>query len=282
MQIETEENKKMSECSQYKYIHNSKLKDSSEFENEFFRNGLSLYEVMRVVESKPIFLEEHLIRLQESAKKVGQFIWLNYHELIEKIKLVIRKNGVVEGNIKIVFNIHENNRNFYCYFVKHKYPERDEYIEGVRTIIYNAERSNPNAKVYNHKLRSYTNTIIENTDIFEVILMDDLDNIREGSRSNLFFIKGAELVTAPDDEVLNGIVREKIIEICERMGISVLKEKIAYNTLSDFDAAFLTGTSPQILPIKSINMIYFDVNHHLLKLLLETYRKELGIYIIGN
>ncbi len=272
----------MSECSQYKYIHNSKLKDSSEFENEFFRNGLSLYEVMRVVESKPIFLEEHLIRLQESAKKVGQFIWLNYHELIEKIKLVIRKNGVVEGNIKIVFNIHENNRNFYCYFVKHKYPERDEYIEGVRTIIYNAERSNPNAKVYNHKLRSYTNTIIENTDIFEVILMDDLDNIREGSRSNLFFIKGAELVTAPDDEVLNGIVREKIIEICERMGISVLKEKIAYNTLSDFDAAFLTGTSPQILPIKSINMIYFDVNHHLLKLLLETYRKELGIYIIGN
>ena len=272
----------MSECSQYKYIHNSKLKNSSEFENEFFRIGLSLYDVMRVVESKPIFLEEHLVRLQKSAKKVGQFIWLNYHELVEKINLLIVKNGVVEGNIKIVFNIHENNRNFYCYFVKHKYPEKSEYIEGVRTIIYNAERSNPNAKVYNHKLRSYANTIIENPNIFEVILMDDLGNIREGSRSNLFFIKGNELVTAPDDEVLNGIVREKVIEICERMGITVLKEKIAYNELSNFDAAFLTGTSPQVLPIKSINMMAFDVNHHLLKLLLKMYRKELASYIVEN
>lgn len=272
----------MSECSQYRYIHNSKFKNSSEFENEFFRIGLSLYEVIRVVESKPVFLEEHLIRLQKSSKKIGQFIWLNYQELIEKIRLVIRKNDVVEGNIKIVFNIHENNRNFYCYFVQHKYPEKNEYLEGVRTIIYNAERSNPNAKVYNHSLRTYTNTIIENPDIFEVILMDDLDNIREGSRSNLFFIKGNGLVTAPDDEVLNGIVRGKVIEICERMGIPVLKEKIAYNSLSYFDAAFLTGTSPQILPIKSMNMIPFDVNHHLLKLLLEAYRREIGNYIKGD
>ena len=265
----------MSECSQYKYIHNSKLKNSSEFDNEFFRKGLSLYEVMRVVDSKPIFLDEHLIRLQKSAKKVGQFIWLNYPELIEKIKIVIRKNGVVEGNVKIVFNIHDNNRNFYCYFVQHNYPQKIDYLEGVRTIIYNAERSNPNAKVYNHKLRSYTNTIIDNPDIFEVILMDDLDNIREGSRSNLFFIKGGELITAPDDEVLNGIVRGKVIEICERMKIPVLKEKIAYKKISDFDAAFLTGTSPQILPVKSINMMSFNVDHHLLKMLLKAYREEL-------
>lgn len=269
----------MSECAQYKFIHNCKLKDSKDFENDFFRKGLSLYEVMRVVESKPVFLEDHLVRLQKSAKKIGQFIWLNYSELIEKIKLVILKNGVVEGNIKIVFNIHENNRNFYCYFVQHKYPAKIEYLEGVHTVIYNAERSNPNAKVYNHSLRSYTNTIIESPDIFEVILMDDLDNIREGSRSNLFFIKGNKLFTAPDTDVLNGIVREKVVAICERIGIPVLKEKITHTKLVDFDAAFLTGTSPQVLPIKSINMVYFDVNHHLLKILLEAYRKELLYYM---
>ena len=272
----------MSECAQYKYIHNSRLKNSREFDNEFFREGLSLYEVIRVSESKPIFLDEHLSRLENSAKKVGQFIWLNYHELIEKIKLVIRKNGVVQGNLKIVFNIYENNRNFYCYFVHHKYPTKNEYLKGVHTIVYNAERSNPNAKVYNHKLRTYTNTIIDNPDIFEVILLDDQDNVREGSRSNLFFIRGNELVTAPDNEVLNGIVRGKVIEICKGMGIPVLKEKIAYSKLSNFSAAFLTGTSPQILPIKSINMMSFDVNHHLLKLLLEAYREELDTYVEEN
>ncbi|MRT92535.1 aminotransferase class IV [Ancylomarina sp. 16SWW S1-10-2] len=269
----------MSECSEYKYLHNSDVKNSNEFKDDFFKKGLSLYEVMRVVESKPIFLEDHLMRLQKSAKKVEQFIWLDYSELVEKIKLVISTNCVVEGNIKIVFNIQENSRNFYCYFVQHKYPKKEEYAEGVHTIIYKAERSNPNAKVYDDKLRSYTNSLLENPDVYEVILMDGHDNIREGSRSNLFFIEGNTLVTAPDDEVLNGVVRKKIIEICKRIGIPVLKEEIAYNSLSKFDAAFITGTSPQVLPIKSIDMISFNVNHHLLKRLLESYRKELANYL---
>ena len=269
----------MTECSQYKYLHNSKLKDTSEFRVEYFRTGLSLYEVIRVINSKPVFLIEHLTRLVSSAKKVGQFVWLNYFELVEKIKLVISSNGVVEGNIKNVFNIHQNNRNFYCYFINHIYPTQQEYQEGVSTIVYNAERRNPNAKVYNHKLRTYTNAIISNPDVFEVILMDNLGNITEGSRSNLFLIKDNKLVTAPDNEVLNGIVRGKVIEICERMGVPVLKEKIPYSSLSKYDSAFLTGTSPQILPIRHINVLSFDVNHHLLKLLLEAYRNELADYM---
>jgi len=269
----------MKECSQYKYLHNSKLRDTHKFKNEFFRIGLSLYEVIRVVNSKPVFLKEHLTRLESSAKKVGQFVWLNYIELVEKIELVIGSNGVVEGNIKIVFNIHDNNRNFYCYLVNHKYPKLQEYQEGVSTIVYNAERRNPNAKVYNHKLRTYTNTVISSPDVFEVILMDNLGNVTEGSRSNLFFIKGDKLVTALDHQVLNGIVRNKVIEICEKVGVPVLKEKIAFSSLSQYDSAFLTGTSPQILPIRHINALSFDVNHHLLKFLLKSYRDELADYI---
>lgn len=269
----------MNECSQYKYLHNSKLKDTPKFKNEFFRDGLSLYEVIRVVNSKPVFLKEHLTRLERSANKVGQFVWLNYLELVEKIELVIGSNGVLEGNIKIVFNIHDNDRNFYCYFVHHKYPSKQEYKEGVSTIVYNAERPNPNAKVYDHKLRTYTNTVIESPDVFEVILLDNRGNITEGSRSNLFFIKDNMLVTAPDNQVLNGIVRSKVIEICERIGVPILKESIAYSSLSQYDSAFLTGTSPQILPIRNINALSFDVNHHLLKSLLKSYRDELADYI---
>lgn len=272
----------MNECSQYKYLHNSKLKDVRKFRADNFMEGLSFYEVIRVIDTKPIFLEKHLLRLQNSASHVGQYIWLKQEEIIDKINLVIKKNGVSEGNIKIAFHIHDNNRNFYCYFVHHKYPEKQEYKNGVRTIIYNAERSKPNAKVYNHKLRTYTNTIIEEPDIFEVILMDNLNNITEGSRSNLFFIRGEQLVTSPDSEILNGIVRGKLIEICEKMGIPVLKEKIAYKTLSEFDAAFLTGTSPQVLPIRKMDSISFNVDHHLLKQLLEAYRHEVRSYLNKN
>ncbi len=270
----------MNECSQYKFIHNSKLKNSDEFKNEFFKNGLSLYEVIRVVNSTPVFLEDHLGRLENSAKQTGQFIWLDFKELIEKIKWLIHKNGAIEGNVKIVFNIQNNNRNFYCYFVDHKYPSLQEYKNGVETVIYSAERRNPNAKVYNKKLRTYTNTLIDDPDIYEVILIDNLNHIREGSRSNLFFIKGNILFTAPDADVLNGIVRDKIVGICKHLNIEIRKEKIDLSKLSLFDSVFLTGTSPQVLPIRKINNLLFDVNHPLLNLLLETYRKELNRYLL--
>jgi len=269
----------MKECAQYKYLHNNKLKDTKQFRAESFRTGLSLYEVIRIVDTKAIFLERHLLRLVNTARQVGQYIWLDHDELIEKINLVIKKNGVSEGNVKVVFNIHDNNRNFYCYFVHHIYPTKQEYERGVRTVIYNAERRNPNAKVYNHKLRTYTNSVIEDPEIFEVILMDHLNNITEGSRSNLFFIKGDQLITAPDSEVLNGIVRDKVIEICEKTGIPVSKEKIAYKSLSGFDAAFLTGTSRQILPVRKMDSISFKVDHPLLKQLLVAYRQEVREFL---
>ncbi len=272
----------MNECSQHKYIHNNTLKNSKEFRDDFFNEGLSLYEVVRILNSKPIFLQEHLDRLEKSAKKMEQIIWLSPTELTKKIELVIQENNLKEGNIKIVFNINETDRNFYCYFIKHSYPDKQKYLEGVHTTTYSAERSTPNVKAYDHKLRTDTNTIIDSSDIFEVILIDKLGYIREGSRSNIFFIKGNELITAPDNEVLNGIVRGKVIEISEKMGFNVIKEKVTYTELSNFDAAFLTGTSPQILPIKTINAISFNVNHHLLKQLLTAYRKELILDVGKN
>ena len=45
------------------------------------------------------------------------------------------------------------------------------------------------------------------------------NEITEGSRSNIFFLKDETLVTAPDNAVLNGITRKHILEICRENSI---------------------------------------------------------------
>lgn len=263
----------MSECFRYLYLHNNKLKASESFKDSYLLKGTSLYEVVRIISGKAVFLCEHYSRLTKSAKKVGLEIMFNFNQVQECIKTLVEKNDFKEGNIKLVFNFDGKDKNFYAYFVKHFYPTASQYKNGVRTLIHQAERPTPTAKVYNHKLRSKTNNLIAEADIFEVILLNKLSNITEGSRSNLFFIKDNSLYTSPDNEVLNGIVRSKVLKIAEKLGIQMHYRSIAYEEIPQYEAAFLTGTSPMVLPINRINSISFSVEHPLLFDIFEEYNK---------
>lgn len=265
----------MNECHKYQFVHNNKLKATEKFKNNLITNGISLYEVVRIVSGQAVFLADHLKRLHNSAKKLNIHLWLTNDKIKKSIQLLIEKNDCKIGNIKLVFNVTDQHENFYAYFVKHTYPSEKQYQNGVQTIIHPAERPIPTAKVYNHKLRSKTNTIIAEAAIYEVLLLNSMKNITEGSRSNLFFIKNNEIYTAPDNEVLNGIARSKVIDICNEHNIVIHKVSIAEKSLADFDAAFITGTSPMVLPIRKINSLKLDTKHPLLLDILMAYQQKI-------
>ena len=168
---------------------------------------------------------------------------------------------------------------FLAYFIKHYYPTDDQHTNGVRTLVHSAERPIPNAKVYNHALRSKTNDLIRDAEIFEVLLLNSMRNITEGSRSNLFFIKNNELHTAIDEDVLHGIVRSKVIESAEELQIPIRKHAIKYDELPSYDAAFLTGTSLHILPIKRINSISYSSTHDIISKLSKNLQSKISDYL---
>jgi len=93
---------------------------------------------------------------------------------------------------------------------------------------------------------------------FEAILVNEDGTVSEGSRSNIFFVKGNKLVTSPDSAVLLGVTRNKVAEVCESNGIEVEKRIIKIDELESFDGAFITGTSNDVLPIKSIDKIVYN------------------------
>jgi len=269
----------MSECYRYLFFKNDKLKPSEEFNDSLVQDGISLYEVFRVMARKPVFLEDHFNRLCNSANHINQSIWYNFKDIRRFIHQLIEKNDISEGNIKLVFNIQEHHKNFYAYFVAHKYPNDLQYKNGIRTMIHSAERPTPKAKVYHHRLRSKTNDIIQKAEIYEVLLLNKAGNLTEGSRSNLFFIKNNELYTAPDHEVLNGIARSKVLEVAKKLNIPINKVSISYDDLPHYDAAFLTGTSPMVLPIQRINSLRYSVAHPLLSDILRSYQFLIRVYL---
>ena len=230
-------------------------------------SGESVYEVIRLIKGKPLFLLEHLQRLRDTLKIRSRNINLSDREIINQVSILVNKNKVDLGNIKLVFNFGEGNEgmpHFLVYFIEHHYPTDNQLNNGVEALLYNAERAVPNAKIINQHLRSAIFSRLLDTGAYEALLVDKQGFITEGSRSNVFFIKNNEIFTAPDENVLAGIARKYVLRIVKESNINLNLSRVAATLLPGFSAAFITGTSPGVLPISVIGDLQFDPQNELL------------------
>ncbi|ENK0837502.1 aminotransferase class IV [Clostridium botulinum] len=265
------------ECFNEFFIENEKIKERDSFEESFLKEGKSLYEVIRIIDGAPLFLKSHLERFYNSAKLEGLNLWLDEEEIKENINRLIEINKVSIGNIKLVFNFNKGkNNNFLCYFLKHNYPEDIEYKKGVKTILYHGERENPNAKVINMDFRKIVGEKIKEEKAYEAILVDRNGYITEGSKSNIFMIKDGKVITAPIEKVLPGITRQNIMDVCKNLNLNVEEEKVHYKDIDKLEGLFVSGTSPKVLPIKSVDEIEFKSSENKLILsIMEGYNKAI-------
>ena len=258
------------------FIYNKHVLPCSDFDPELFQTGASVYEVVRIIDKKPLFLEEHLERFQNSARLKGCKFWLSAEQIKSNLFQLIASNNIANGNIKLVFtymtNATQEGKCFLAYFVKHHYPTEREYERGIEVVSMTAERPNPNAKVAFKELRTKANDIIKRQEVYEVILVDKKGFITEGSRSNIFFVQDGEIFTPPSHHVLQGITREKVIQICKDLDIPLHEESIAFKYAPQFDSAFITGTSPMVLPIKKLDGHTYEMINGVINAIRNTYR----------
>ena len=107
-------------------------------------------------------------------------------------------------------------------------------------------------------------------------MIDENNIINEGSRSNIFFVKGNKLITPKDKNVLLGVTREKVIELCRKNNIKIDKRNIHLNEIKEFDGAFITGTSVNILPITQIDQNYYYSKNELIESISKLYELEVN------
>lgn len=249
----------MNECFGKNFIHNGEVQPCDQFDNSLVYEGDSVYEVIRMIKGSPVFFHDHLERLSASVKLQGKELLVDFQILRIAIINLARSERKKETNLKIVFNYNNGMENWLVYFIEPMFPTDDQYRKGVKGILFHAERKNPESKLINHKLRSaiYHRLILEGA--YEALLVNAENMITEGSRSNIFFMKGLTLVTAPDNLILNGITRKHVLEICRQNNVKVELRCVRTDDIAEYDAVFMTGTSPMVLPFSSIDEKRFSV-----------------------
>jgi branched-chain amino acid aminotransferase len=213
--------------SQRFWIKNQQRMDKNELLPDFIEKGVSLYEVLRVIQGVPLFLECHLARLKHSAQLTQLELPLDDHQISQRLLALINSNQVEQGNIKFVLNYPAAGQpaDFYAYFVEHDYPSPEDYCQGVKTVLVQMERPNPNAKIDRADYRKRIDEAKRKTGSYEALLVDRERNVSEGGRSNLFMIKDEMVYTAPANKVLKGITRKMVLVACENRGYTSLWKK---------------------------------------------------------
>lgn len=244
---------------------------------------LDIYEVLRIQDHVPLFWKDHLSRLENSFVVGQKQCWLTPHQIKQKIDLLIATNSLSTGNIKLEFRFKSSGeRHFLAYFLPTRYPSAEQYQMGVTSCLFHAERTKPTAKIYNPRLRGAANQIIHDKSVYETLLVDHNGLITEGSRSNVFFIRHNELVTAPDELVLSGVIRKKVLEIVRQLQLPITMQPLPFKELDTIEAAFITGTSPRILPLSDIETIHLNPSHPLIHQLTEELNLLICTYTTGK
>ena len=117
------------------------------------------------------------------------------------------------------------------------------------------------AKVCGH----YVNSILATTEakekgFDEAILLDTDGFLAEGPGSNLFFEKEGKLFTPKTGNILPGITRATVIELCKDLEIELTEGAFLSEDLANADSAFLCGTAAEIIGLQSLEKKNFPKN----------------------
>lgn len=240
----------------------------------------SVYEVIKLVNGVPLFFEDHLERMHRSAELCGEIIHKSAAEIRQEIRRLVALNRCAFINVKLVWFRRQQRPRFLTYFVAQELPDTVGYQKGIHTILYSGERENPQVKSVKTSYRERVRGLREASGAFEVLLVDENGYIFEGSRSNLFFIRKGNLLTPPAGAVLLGVTRRHVLAVCARLGIAVAEAALHRDDLPDLEAAFLTATSIDVLPVGSIESNRLQsANHPVVNRISNAFAEEVAAYL---
>jgi len=253
-----------------KFISGSNAKIS--IDDAGFQYGDGIFETLRCYKGKPFKLDEHIGRLFSSLKQLryGQHFDKTYiksavHELILKnkllqndsyIKIIATRNGYGER-----FHYDPQIKPNLIIIAKKLDPYPDQYYKnGVKIATSGLKRSAIGGELYRFKLLNYFENIYARNEAYRSQAMEGIFLTRdrlvlEGSMSNIFYIKNGTVVTPPlTQNILPGITRQVIIELCRENNIKISERRVHYFDIIKADEIFLTNSLMEIMPGKEIDI----------------------------
>ena len=243
-----------------------------DFYSQSLHYGYSVFEGIRSYktsagETKIFKADEHFVRLQNSAAALNMPYTWTTTELIEATYETLVKNNLQDAYIRPVvyapanMSFAKNEQSFIVIQVWEMQPFLGDKLLRVMTSSF--QRPNPKGfKIHAKAAGHYVNSILASQEaksngFDEALLLDMNDHVAEGPGANVFFEKDGKLFTPAPGNILPGITRATVIEICDELNIKVEEKFFTTAEIKSADAAFYCGTAAEIIGWESLDEVKF-------------------------
>ncbi len=227
--------------------HNGEFYRDEDFKisplNDAFMCGYGVYETLRTYKGELFCLEAHIERLFYSADRIQLEIRWPKQDIVGYVNQIKAREEIKDVRLKII--VTEDDIIIWARpLVAH--PDK-WYRNGISVLTYGIERFMPGIKTLNCLASLIAKKYAEKMGVYEVLLVDKDGVVREGSKSNVFWIKNQKVYTTKTN-ILKGITRKKVFKITK-----VIEKDCKLNDILNSDEVFITNTTSSILPVTKID-----------------------------
>lgn len=207
--------------------------------------GVGVFETIKVIKGRCIFLPQHLNRLAASAAFFSLEDTINEKDVYQYLKAYCPPN--FSGALKITLSA--RNR----VFSTRENPYKPQHYEKGFSLTFSEVRRNETSSFTYHKTLNCGDNIREKNisaeqGFDEVIFLNTQGEIAEGAVSNIFFVKNGGIFTPPVTAgLLNGIIRQYLLS-----NYQITETAMTMGALSKFDECFITNSLMGIMPVRSL------------------------------
>jgi branched-chain amino acid aminotransferase len=245
-----------------------KFVDSADAKVSVFDHGLlygdGVFEGIRVYGGNVFRLEEHLERLEYSARALMLKLPLTRAEIREATCESCRINGLKDGYIRLVVTRGVGDLGlapwlcpkpsiFIIASTISLYP-KEHYENGLSIVTVPTRRVNPAAMPPTVKSLNYLNNILGKIEArqfgaLEAIMLNDQGYVAECTADNIFIVHKGEILTpAASQGALKGVTRSTIFDIARDLGVPIREADLTRYDIWVADECFLTGTGAEVVP----------------------------------
>ena len=235
-----------------------------------FLLGDGVWEGIRLLNGKLVFLNEHLKRLFFGAKQLNINIGHSYDELVKIIYKTLNENDmkdevhlrlIVSRGLKKTPYQHPNaNLKGSTLVIIPEYKKADKKINenGIQLVTVKIRRGTEDTQDPRLNTLSKLNCILacieaDKAGADEGIMLDVNGNISTCNSTNFFIIRKGEVWTSKGMYCLPGITRKIVIDICKEKNIPIYERDFKIEHVHTSDEAFVTGTFAGIIPVINID-----------------------------
>lgn len=231
--------------------------------------GDGVFEGIRAYHNRVFKLQDHLVRLYESARSINMVIPISMVEMEEVVLETCRRNDIRDGYIRLVVTRGVGDLGLdprkcprptiFCISASIQLYPQECYENGLEVITVATRRNIPEACNPRVKSLNYLNNIYAKIEanlhgVLEAIMLNSEGYVAEATGDNIFLVKNGVLITPPVHAgILEGITRNTVMELARARGIEVVEKLFTRHDIFIADECFLTGTAAEVIPTVKVD-----------------------------